>query len=573
MEQPRDEFDLFTSNSLNLPLNRDQSPFFLENTSVYQFTANLQGGSFGQVILAYDQVKNADVAIKVIPVSSEEPLSWAKHELSILKQLAVDHHKNICQLLDAFRTQNYMWLVFEYCANGDLYDYVADQSNDSKPLHFKTLIKELVESLNYSHSKGIFHRDIKPENVLIDSSKSIKLTDWGLATTRLMASRSGTGTEKYMAPEAFEEDEDAGSGKVTKYNTKYSDYWSLGITLLYVLFKHCPWKKAELSDSMFREFRENPWVLFDWYPTLTNFGYDCIMSLLQVDPEKRSLDQFYQQAVVENFGKAFARNYEDLFGACSYSVFENENEIFEQNDVQAGTDHHSCDQTRDLFGKEELLFGMEIDGPVLIDHQQNQQQQILDDYDDSDSDRGSYIDEIFDEPRDHRGHHENSLGSYCDEVLTPATLESFNGLGNELLCGEKKPIFTEDINLLASKLDSSVYLESLASRPGSLRDIDTLALKPSNSNSLSGISHSPPLPTLSHTPSFFSPFRSQLNQLQPTNQKLSKKIFENRHFDTNLIKSHQSDTTKSMMVPKINVCHPHFRKMDPMTSWQERKKI
>jgi len=37
---------------------------------------------------------------------------------------------------------------------------------------------ELLKSIDYIHSKGIFHRDIKPENVLI-SGDSIKLADFG----------------------------------------------------------------------------------------------------------------------------------------------------------------------------------------------------------------------------------------------------------------------------------------------------------------------------------------------------------------------------------------------------------
>lgn len=41
---------------------------------------------------------------------------------------------------------------------------------------------QLLQALDFTHSKGIMHRDIKPANVLIDHGKrQLKLIDWGLA--------------------------------------------------------------------------------------------------------------------------------------------------------------------------------------------------------------------------------------------------------------------------------------------------------------------------------------------------------------------------------------------------------
>ncbi len=67
--------------------------------------------------------------------------------------------------------------------------------------------RQLAEALDYLHSKGIIHRDLKPENVLVASSGSLKVMDFG---TALMAGArrltwkhvsEGLGTPDYMSPE------------------------------------------------------------------------------------------------------------------------------------------------------------------------------------------------------------------------------------------------------------------------------------------------------------------------------------------------------------------------------------
>ncbi len=60
---------------------------------------------------------------------------------------------------------------------------------------------DVIDGVEYLHSKGIVHRDIKPENVLIDSDRRARICDFGMAQTHGESSRFGNGTMRYMATE------------------------------------------------------------------------------------------------------------------------------------------------------------------------------------------------------------------------------------------------------------------------------------------------------------------------------------------------------------------------------------
>lgn len=258
---------------------------------------NIQDGSYGKVSVALDTYTNEKVAIKSMYKKNKGVSAIARHEISILKKLG-QTCENICHLLNHFQTSDYYFLIFEYCSNGDLYDYLKNIDNHLNPnfkngslVFFKQFIKELANAMNFAHSKGIYHRDIKPENILIDSKGSIKLTDWGLATVGSRCFDPCIGTEKYMAPETFFKlKKTKNPEQLISYDSIKSDYWSFGITILYTLFGSCPFKIANLKDEGFKRFLQDPEFLFKIYPNLTQHGFEIVLSLLQINPQNRSID-------------------------------------------------------------------------------------------------------------------------------------------------------------------------------------------------------------------------------------------------------------------------------------------
>ena len=173
-------------------------------------------------------------------------------EANLVKPL---QHKNIVQYISHFEHKKILYIVLEFCNDGDLsnkinrrkkfkkeldvekYEYIDTPyiENEMKQLFSNKAIKdcliEIVEGLQYLHHGGIFHRDLKPQNVLISKSYgnlTFKIADFGLSKT--MEATEGTkayvtsaeGTKIYMSPEALSDDQKSSFP---------SDVWAVGCML------------------------------------------------------------------------------------------------------------------------------------------------------------------------------------------------------------------------------------------------------------------------------------------------------------------------------------------------------
>ncbi|KAG9132743.1 hypothetical protein Leryth_014019 [Lithospermum erythrorhizon] len=98
-----------------------------------------------------------------------------------------------------------------------------------------------LSRLNYLHSKNIVHRDVKAENMLLDSSRNLKIADFGVARVEAQnpSDMTGeTGTLNYMAPEVLD-------GK--PYNRK-CDVYSFGICLWETYCCDLPYMNLSFSE-------------------------------------------------------------------------------------------------------------------------------------------------------------------------------------------------------------------------------------------------------------------------------------------------------------------------------------
>lgn len=88
-------------------------------------------------------------------------------------------HPNIVKLLDVYQTSNNMYIVTEYCEEGDLAGWLKSKKKGSEKQALK-MLKDILNGFKYLVSQEITHRDLKPANILLKNGVC-KISDFGFA--------------------------------------------------------------------------------------------------------------------------------------------------------------------------------------------------------------------------------------------------------------------------------------------------------------------------------------------------------------------------------------------------------
>ena len=203
----------------------------------YKIERKIGEGGMGEVYRATDTRLGRGVAIKTCRQEFSERFQREARAIASL------NHPHICSLYDV--GPNY--LVMELLDGETLAARLKrGRASVEESLSWSG---QIADALSAAHAKGIVHRDIKPANVMITSSGSVKVLDFGLAKRIAEPSDDGAtvtkgltevgmalGTPAYMAPEQAQ-------GKAVD---KRADVWAFGV-LLYELLTG---RRAFPGDSM-----------------------------------------------------------------------------------------------------------------------------------------------------------------------------------------------------------------------------------------------------------------------------------------------------------------------------------
>ncbi|CAJ1921095.1 unnamed protein product [Cylindrotheca closterium] len=166
-------------------------------------------------------------------------------EIGMLRTLAGKHY--IMKLVAVYETSAMIHMVTEYCAGGEMMEYVSKQEEDLRTDDVSRIAFQLLDGINHCAKHEIIHRDLKPENVMFVSptpGSDLRIIDFGSGTRKVVEGVHTTfaGSAFYISPEMFQ-----------RTYTQKTDIWSIGVTL-YVLVAGYP---ADVLQKAFNHLQQN----------------------------------------------------------------------------------------------------------------------------------------------------------------------------------------------------------------------------------------------------------------------------------------------------------------------------
>lgn len=225
----------------------------------YELGRLLGQGTFGKVYYGRSAITNQGVAIKMIDkdkIMRTGQVEQIRREISVMR---LARHPNIIQLFEVMANKSKIYFVMEYAKGGELFNKVARGKLKEDVAH--KYFKQLINAVDYCHSRGVFHRDIKPENILLDENGNLKVSDFGLSALVESKRQDGLlhtpcGTPAYVAPEVI---------KRKGYDGTKADIWSCGIVLFVLLAGYLPFHDPNLIE-MYRKISKAELKCPNWFP-------------------------------------------------------------------------------------------------------------------------------------------------------------------------------------------------------------------------------------------------------------------------------------------------------------------
>src|SRR6516225_6772054 len=149
----------------------------------YRIDGVLGKGAMGVVYKGFDPGIERTVAIKTVrkdlvdPELAVQSMARFKNEAKAAGRLL---HPNIVSVYEYGEDEANAFIVMEYVEGTGLREYLNRKASFDLG-QITAIMSQLLLALDFAHERGVVHRDIKPSNLILTSSGSLKVADFGIA--------------------------------------------------------------------------------------------------------------------------------------------------------------------------------------------------------------------------------------------------------------------------------------------------------------------------------------------------------------------------------------------------------
>jgi len=174
------------------------------------------------------------------------------------------------------------------------------------------ILSLVCEAVQYMHEHGVVHRDLKPGNIMVCSDRTIRIMDFGIAST--FGSRKITingrlapflGTPEYMAPEQVKNER----------TDERTDIYSLGAMLYEMLTGALPFPHENCWVSMSNRVTGDPVAPRKLNSEISAPAEEIVLHAMQRDPSNRYATIKELKAELDAPEKVFVSGYRNRLQA------------------------------------------------------------------------------------------------------------------------------------------------------------------------------------------------------------------------------------------------------------------
>jgi WD40 repeat protein/serine/threonine protein kinase len=254
---------------------------------LYEVMGVLGQGGMGRVYRVRHRGWGVDLAVKApLRTALEAAGGVEAFEREAETWVSLGLHPHVVSCYYVRRVDGIPRVFAEYVDGGSLLQALREHRLGS-PARALDLAIQTAWGLDYAHDQGLVHRDVKPANVMLTSDGLAKVTDFGLAGTRVNAAvRGASGDQTTAAP--------GGPGATPAYMspeqsagaplTRGTDVWSWAVSVLEMFLGRRDWEVGPAAGVAFERNLATP---SEWAVALPAGAAELLRRCLSTAVEQR----------------------------------------------------------------------------------------------------------------------------------------------------------------------------------------------------------------------------------------------------------------------------------------------